>query len=136
MSIHDSVDFSNPVSAKAWANKVKQLLSIEDWHEVGATGEPGFDNSWANRASLSTAGFYKAFGRVWLKGVIDTGTNGTSAWTLPAGYRPDEVMSLPSGQYAALGSSATYITIGTDGTVIPSAGSTNGIMLDGLSFRI
>lgn len=64
--------------------------SDEDWHEVGATDEPAFQNSWANYAlGDATAAFLKlTSGLVVIKGSIKSGANGTTAFTLPAGYRP------------------------------------------------
>ena len=64
--------------------------SDEDWHEVGATDEPAFQNSWANYAlGDATAAFLKLpSGVVFIKGSIKSGSTGTTVFTLPAGYRP------------------------------------------------
>jgi hypothetical protein len=79
----------------------------EEWHEIGAPGEPTFGDGWTNATptyicggqsagcvEYNTAGFYKdSLGVVHLKGAIklDVGScNGCSsiAFRLPEGYRP------------------------------------------------
>lgn len=63
---------------------------LENWHEIGATDEPAFQNSWVNfSGSFASAAFRKLpTGLVVIKGIIKDGTNGTIAFTLPVGYRP------------------------------------------------
>jgi len=65
---------------------------IEVWHEVGATSEPAFTNSWVNLGGGSaTAAFKKDVGgNVHIKGLVKSGVvgAGTPIFTLPAGYRP------------------------------------------------
>jgi hypothetical protein len=78
---------------------------VEAWHEVGATGQPGFTSTpgapsytWANIGDgFNTAGFYKdPLGIVHLKGLIrilaastvTVGCSDAKVFTLPAGYRP------------------------------------------------
>lgn len=103
---------------KAW-NIIGQ---VEEWHEIGNSGEPAFENSWDNTGGVyETAAFYKdPFGRVHIKGRIDTGSAGTTAFTLPANYRP-------------------AATINVDGITITNAGliqpGTTPDYLDNVSFR-
>jgi len=68
------------------------------WHEVGSAGEPAFTNSWVNYAGgYDTAGFMiDPFGFVHLKGLVTNGTDNTSAFTLPAGYRPPLIALCPA----------------------------------------
>jgi hypothetical protein len=80
------------------------LVVAENWHEVGAPGEPAFESGAANARpnwicsspdpqpagcpTYETAGFYKdPFGVVHLKGSLKLGGS-TIAFTLPPGYRP------------------------------------------------
>ena len=60
----------------------------EGWHEVGAPGEPGFENGWSNQPGpFPTAAFYKDHeGVVHLKGYISGGN--LVVFRLPPGYRP------------------------------------------------
>jgi hypothetical protein len=63
---------------------------LEDWHLVGAGGEPAFQNSWANFGGAhAVAGFYmQPDGWVRLKGLVASGTSTSTIFTLPEGYRP------------------------------------------------
>lgn len=93
-----------PSAFLAWINRNQEMeppkliaadlsgIRGEEWHEVGGTGEPAFQNSWVNvGGAQETAAFYKdATGRVHLKGQVKSGTVGafTPVFTLPAGYWP------------------------------------------------
>jgi hypothetical protein len=86
----------------------------EGWHEIGAPGEPAFENGWVNFGPAdATAGFYRdARGIVHLKGTIKNGTVAT-AFTLPPGYRP-AVTHL----FASAGSGVSpYVAVDADGSV-------------------
>lgn len=116
-------------------------LSTSIWHEVGSGGgEPSFANSWTNHGSgFETVGFRKLWdGTVELKGVISNGTLGTTAFTLPTGYRPALTQSFPS-LAGAPASTTGRITVATGGAV--SVGdnnngtSTNSWMLGHVRFR-
>ena len=86
---------------RAW-NVIGQ---VEEWHEIGDTNEPAFENSWANAGgAYEPAAFYKdPFGRVHLKGRIGTGTAATTAFTLPTGYRPNGTIQCGSIVITAAG---------------------------------
>ncbi len=73
------------------------LAPIEAWHEVGATGQPAFENGWTNfGGDWSTMAFAKdAAGFVHLKGTISAGTFETTIFTLPVGYRPAQNLFVP-----------------------------------------
>jgi len=74
-----------------WLSKLWRTLGqVEEWHEIGTSGEPAFENSWVNfSAADATAAFYKdPFGMVYVKGMVKTGTIGLAVFTLPVGYRP------------------------------------------------
>jgi hypothetical protein len=63
--------------------------AIDIWHNIGAGGEPAFQNSWVNFGSgYVGARFRKEQGRVFVEGTIKSGATATVAWTFPAGYRP------------------------------------------------
>ena len=67
---------------------VPALEAAEPWHEVGAAGEPAFQNGYSNSGGgFETAAFYKDHeGVVHLKGNV-TGVSAT-IFQLPAGNRP------------------------------------------------
>jgi hypothetical protein len=118
--------------------------SSEPVHVVDTTGEPGFENNYANFGSgFSTVGFYKDSTRVvHLRGTLKklTGTfDGSTAFTLPAGYRPPQILYMP----AAVDDGSGAIQINTDGSVTvycwtgpctTGAGGV-GVGIDGLTFR-
>jgi len=91
-----------------------------------------FTNSWLNFASGNPiASYYKdSLGIVHLQGVIKSGTSGTSAFTLPAGYRPLLNQILTSTANGAFGT----LEVGPDGTVKPN-GSNVYISLNGITFK-
>lgn len=114
----------------------------EAWHEVGAAGEPTFQNGWLNYdggTTFDTAGFYKdPQGRVHLKGLVKGGTVAAGAtgtvFTLPAGYRPAKYNIYLIYTYA------TSLTIGrlnvrATGEVQIEIGGNDHASLEGISFR-
>jgi hypothetical protein len=127
----------NPVSRQQMAVFIVKL-SGEEPHVVGATGEPGFLNTWTNfGGTWSKAGFFKdGLGFVHLKGTISAGAtgNGNPAFTLPVGYRPADDL------FTAIGHSGTALGVGVlvrqNGDVTPNCGAAGcNAGLDGLSFR-
>jgi len=127
---------------KTWFNLLREALQVELWRNVGGTDQPAFLNSWANvgTAGLPPAGFYKdPFGRVHLRGNIDTGLTGTTAFTLPTGYRPPyKVVSIVYNNNGGPGPGGAnvFLTVNTDGTVVPTFSAGTDMWLDGTSFRI
>lgn len=67
------------------------VTRIEAWHEVGLSGEPGYQNGWTTTTGKHF-GFRKldAIKCVHIHGRITPGTEigGTIIFTLPANYRP------------------------------------------------
>lgn len=111
-----------------------QATGYSAWRYIGATGQPAFENSWVNFDGTRTARFYKdTLGTVWLDGYIKDGSAlGTSAFTLPAGYRPGRTIDMACISNTGLHGMAT---ISTTGTVTPSKGATSDFSLSGISFR-
>lgn len=112
-------------NARAWMTYIYELYRFvkgEQWHELGATGEPALQNSWANvgGANDETAAF-RLFGvsQLHIKGLIDSGTitDGTVVFTLPEAYWPEKHLRV-SGMYVQGSSENSYqIEIQTDGDV-------------------
>jgi len=74
------------------AQTSNSIVPPEGWHEIGAPGEPGFENSWVNvppsGLSFETAAFYMDHeGIVHLKGLVKGGSTSV-IFHLPPGYRP------------------------------------------------
>jgi hypothetical protein len=120
--------------AQQFPINARNLTSLEGWHIVGTSGEPGFQNGWANYSfpAFNNAGFYKdPFGRVCLRGMVATGTIGTAIFTLPAGYRPPQTELQVTISNAAIG----RVDITPAGAVMSTTGSNIWFSLDGVTFR-
>lgn len=121
-----------------WVNAAVPIPAVEASHEIGAAGEPAFQNGWVNDnpAVSETAGFYKdPFGRVHLKGMIKNGTVGDgtayAAFTLPTGYRP----ALRKFFAPWNANTAPRVDIYPTGEVVVVA-ATGTVSLDGISWRV
>lgn len=100
------------------------LIDGEDWHYVGETDEPAFENSWENVGSVGIpkmAFRIRESGIVDIQGTITSGSSASAAFTLPEGYRPAHQTYIP-----IVGSAtpvAAYLLITTGGAVIPNFAS-------------
>lgn len=110
-----------------------QLPAVEKRNKVGDPGNAVFANSWVNFAGANEpAHYYKdPFGRVFVGGCIKSGTVGLVAFTLPAGYRPQEQLVIAVASNGAFGE----VVINTDGTVVPTVGSNVSFNLSCINFR-
>jgi len=104
------------------------------WTVVGATGSPAFQNSWvaSGGAYFAPAYLRKSDGTVMLRGSAMSGTVGTVAFTLPAGFRPSQTRAFPLAcglaAYAAIDSGGN-VTISGDAGI-----SAAGVSLDAVQF--
>lgn len=106
------------------------------WRAVGASGEPAFENSWANAPGGEPVEFTLAVGG-WLRirGAFTGGADGTTVFTLPESYRPpfdtpqDIPMTDPNG--------IARVVIQADGQVVyqgqVTSGSASGPPVPGLT---
>jgi hypothetical protein len=139
---------TNATSATS-ATTAQNLAAPEAFHNVGAPGEPVFQNSWQNIATTTygyPAGFYKdREGVVNLVGRIVNGSGNTVIFQLPPGYRPatGKYTSLPAACECTT-AQTTIVSIQGSGFSASADGSvnmTNGVLsasgslwLDGISF--
>ena len=130
--LRTQVNFQDSSDAQMWAEEVSSVISPETLHNVGEDRQPDFENSWANYSGRTTS-FYLNLGRVYLAGGVVSGTNNTTAFTLPKGYRPSEQLTISS---CLFNNSTSSVVIDTDGSVKPKGGAVNGFSFDGLSFRV
>jgi hypothetical protein len=130
---------TSPVSGQLWLDTTDDsdptmggLIADTGWHVIGGAGEPAFTNSWTNYgAGWSTAAFRRVNGVVHLRGLIASGTVGSGAFVLPAGYRSTQQLLLGTVSNSAAG----RVDIYTNGTVLPqSPSSSTWVALDGLVF--
>ena len=101
------------------------LAAGEDWHYVGAAGEPAFENGWSNEGSADLAFRYREPGIVDISGVVkNTAASFDVIFTLPEGYRPTSgAFPTASGQTAALTNCvAVVVSVGSDGGVAATRG--------------
>lgn len=81
----------------------------EDWHTVGAGGEPSFENSWTSLGgAYGDVRFRRHEGVVYVVGAVHNGSPDT-VFTLPAGYRPDCQLYIPVHSRASAGGHARQI---------------------------
>jgi hypothetical protein len=101
-------------------------VAVQNWTA------PALLNSWANQANYNPAGYRKDENNVvHLRGNLITGTVGTVAFNLPAGYRPAAF-----GTYASAGTSGiTACEIRPNGDVFVSVAPSNQFGMNGISFK-
>lgn len=106
--IQQKLDYVEDMNKKA--NKVQEAWII-----------PTLLNGWVQLSTLSPPRFHKdGFGRIILDGIVRSGTNNTTIFILPEGYRPNSVVYLSSIAADVF----AQIRIMTDGSVI-YRGTTN-----------
>ena len=95
---------------------------------------PTLINSWVNFGSgYNEAGYFlDQFGIVHLRGLIKSGTIGTSAFVLPTNCRPANTLFIATVSADLFGKLAVY----PDGNVTPANGSNSWFSLDGISFPL
>ena len=108
-----------------WAlNELRRLDSEKANKVQEAWITPTLVNSWV-AFDTRTAKYKKAdYGRVYLKGVVKSGTIGATIFTLPTGYRPDEALIFG------------VITVNVNGTVVCTSGANASVSLNGVNFFV
>jgi hypothetical protein len=132
----ESTGVLTPRSAAAIAyfslDGIRFSVSEEDTN--GWTAVPAYSNGWGDFGSPWVRGEYRMVGDlVQLRGLINAGTIGSTAFTLPTGMRP------PRGYHFGTDTSANahgQVRIDTDGSVVPSNGSNVYISLTGIEFSV
>lgn len=93
-------------------------VTNEAWHNIGAAGEPAFQNLWVNNGGgYQVARYRKERGRVYVEGSIKTGGVNTVAFTLPVGYRPTATLQRAIRGTDATADHPSAAEIATTGTV-------------------
>lgn len=83
-----------------------EIINVpEAWHEIGAAGEPAFQNAWVNYGgAYPTAAYRLVDGRLQMRGLIKNGSFMVAAFTLPLAYRPSKyVHTITLGSDVACG---------------------------------
>lgn len=122
-------------TALSWGAWKADSSNTDDaaWNVIGATGQPAFQNSWANYGGgggFAPAAFRRRGGVVRLKGLVASGTVGSAVFTLPTGYRP-----LERRMFSSIGNTAVArIDVDAAGNVIIVTGSNVWTTLEGIAF--
>lgn len=106
------------------AAQMNQIGKDSDWITISS-----FSNSWV--AGSVTPAYRKVGNRVQLRGRITSGTANTTAFTLPATYRPATNQSLVSVSNTP---AVNQVSVDTSGNVTPQLSVTTS--LDCVSFYI
>lgn len=125
---NDGLYIFSPTADLRW------VISCAGGNEAVLT--PAFTGTWANLAGgFETVGYWKDInGDVVLRGAMNVlGVSNTSAFTLPAGYRPAAKVAMPIGCDAG---KSGFVVVNIDGTVVPTyEAASSFVSLSGLRFR-
>ena len=84
----------------------------EDWHYVGETDEPAFQNSWDNLGGAIKCAFrIRETGILDIQGKINGGATPSVAFTLPEGYRPSNQTWFTAIGLSVVGATDTPVLI-------------------------
>lgn len=126
---HVATDPTSLADGMAWIRsdtgqlrfRANGVTSHGDWTAVT------FTNGWVNfNAGYQTCQYRKVADVVEIRGVMSTGTVASTAFTLPAGFRPASNHLIATVSNGAFG----YITILSTGTFTPTAGSNVWFSID------
>jgi hypothetical protein len=124
---------SNASSLGGAPSSAYARTELEAVHVVGAPGQPTFEHGCVTGGVFGPVGFYKdPFGVVHLEGYIVGCTEGASAFTLPAGFRPPTTESVVVVDGTG-NTSSGLIRIDPDGAVVPFGSSM--ALISSVSFR-
>ena len=127
-------DISNILTGTSTVKALSEAKGKElsDKHNNESWSTPTFLNGWVNYGGgFQTAGYYKHDNRVYLTGLVKSGTIGENIFVLPTGYRPTGT------QLYVVNSNGSFGTVYVDGVgnVIPQIGNNAWVSLDGINFR-
>lgn len=117
-----TADIANgAITSAKIADGAVTTAKLEDsgWLQVGAAGQPTFDNGWSAFGGY-TVKFRKVGPVVSISGFAAGGTVGARIFNLPAGYRPFQNIRIASDSNGAY----TYIGVQADGLVLNNIGNT------------
>jgi hypothetical protein len=131
-----SVRHAQSADTATTADSANSLPAPEAVHEVGAPGEPPFENGSSDAVGFAPPGFYKDREcRVHLVGAADGGS-GTTVFTLPPADRPPAT-TLEAIAAKVVTARPGYLVVTDAGEVQPSADASGEYVFgfEGVSFR-
>jgi hypothetical protein len=136
-----TVPTANSAQTAQTAQTANALSAAEQWHQVGAPGEPQLLNSWQSEKLA----FYKDHeGVVHLRGEATDGKPQKPIFELPPGYRPGSrtflEFAVPCspcsiGETGVAGVAGEDLIGVADGAVVAPEGATLSVSLSGITFR-
>jgi hypothetical protein len=127
------VVFNNTVlgETRIWTN-IGGVLKNSELLQTTPLVLPTFANGWVNYGlSYGDARYRRdSSGRVFLEGLVKSGTIGAKIYTLDAGYRPLATVSFPVVSNGAF----ALVEVGATGDVVCYSGSNIYVSLSGISF--
>lgn len=112
-------------------SSTKGAWTTEDgpWHEVGASGEPSFQNGWSTQSSQVKLKFRKTSrGTIEIAGGALSGTS-SGIFVLPIGFRPGTSVFFSAPAYTGSGHVMKEVSVAPDGGVSVSHTGINDIKL-------
>jgi len=130
----DRIEAAIGVAFDSRLDALEASLGVEAWHEIGAAGQPPFQNGWTNFSGTDeTAAFRMEPNKVVrLKGVVKGGTGAAAILTLPAGYRPAKVVRIAVSSGAA--GTADRVEISAAGVLTVPVGTTSYVDFTAVEF--
>lgn len=121
-----------PSGPKGDSGPGSSSVPMEAWRNVGASGQPAFLNAWAAYGQGNALPSFRKdpTGKVELRGLLSSGTNGTNAFVLPAGYRPAATLHFAS-QHAT---GTTFVRVDNAGGVFIAGGAGNWVDISTVEF--
>lgn len=111
-------------------NRITPITTVTAWTT------PTFTNNWVNAGGSQAAQFRKIGDVVYLRGAISNGTMATSAFTMPAGFRPPAETYFSTGSWTGTAWVIARLRALADGTMIPQDGTNLYFNLSGFSYSV
>lgn len=133
-SVHNVRQWAMSAGASSAANYANWIPYTGAWTYIA--GGIGYQNSWVDYGSGYNLGRFKIEGnKVRLGGVIVTGSSGTTAFSLPPGYRPLNQININTSNVVRT-TALNTIMISTNGDVNVFWATNGSVSLDSVSFPL
>lgn len=106
------------------------------WILIGSAGAPAFQNGWLNYDAIQAQAAFKrsADGTVFVKGLVKSGTIGTTVFTLPEGFRPLEPRLFSNNTWDGTNYIIGRVDVAISGGVVAVVGGNPHFSLDSIVF--
>jgi hypothetical protein len=129
----------NNRGAKVWAKHLSAIFGFNRITETSTNEKdlvenwntPTLLNGWVAYSGSHPVGYYRDRNRVYLRGLVKSGTIGTAIFQVPNGYKPQSLQYLP----AIADSAFARVNIDANGNIIAQLGTNGWFSLEGISYR-